>query len=218
MNVDIKDIKTIFINPDEGRYKERKPWVETILKTVLKIKHIEHYKSSITKTYCQELKKITANILEANLNDEPILIVEDDINITHWYLEKLKNGINISIPEDADAVYLGLYRYGIHPTKEGLYPKPFSLTTNDSEIVQIFNMLSGHAIIYKSKKYKEEIIKLFRDETNKQNNDVILARNIGRFKVYAFKKPIFFQDKKFNSYDIQWCTYIEIGVDTPPPA
>jgi hypothetical protein len=217
MNIKLQDIKTVFINPDEGKYKERKPWVEKILREVLKIKKVEHCKSSISKTYCQELKKITANILEANLNDEPILIVEDDINITHWYLEKLNQGINIDIPENADAVYLGLYRYGIHPTKDGLYPQVASLSNKNPEIVQIFNMLSGHAIIYKSKKYKEDIIRMFRDENNKQNNDVILARNLNRFNIYAYKKPIFFQDKRFNTHDIQWCTYIQIGVETPPP-
>ena len=210
MNVKLKDIKTIYINPNEtDKYITRKFHTENILSNILNIKNFHHCKSSISSNHCNELKIVTANILENNFDDEPLLILEDDINITHWYLEN--KDIEIHIPENTDALYLGNYRYGVNDEVDGTY---FETPTQDyegsSELCRVFNMLGGHAIIYKSKKYKEEIIRLFRDEKNHNNNDVILARNMKRFNVYAYKHPIFFQDQRFSSYDLQWCTYVEL--------
>ena len=123
MKYNLKDIKTIFINPNETeKFINRKLHTEYILSTILKQKDVHHWKSSINPKYCLELKKITADILESNLTDEPLLIVEDDINITHWYMTD--EDIEIDIPDDADALYLGNYRHGVDENTDGLYFPP----------------------------------------------------------------------------------------------
>ena len=203
--VDIKNIKTFFINPDETeKYKNRKQHTEFILRDTLKIDSVNHYKSSInSEDYFAELKLATADILQENLNDDPILIVEDDINVTHWYLYK---DIDIEIPEDADAVYIGIYRFAIDSSRDYWYLNTPTQPYSDN-LVKIRNMLSAHAIVYKSKKYKQQVIDLFRDKQNTSQNDVILARNLYNFNIYAYRNPIFYQDMKFSSYNMQWCTY-----------
>jgi hypothetical protein len=208
MKYNLKDIKTIFINPNETeKFIQRKAHTEYILLNILKQKDVSLWKTSINPQYCQELKKITADILESNLTDEPLLIVEDDINITHWYMTD--KDIEIDIPDDSDALYLGNYRFGVDENTDGIYFAP-PTEYHSQEISKIFNMLGAHAIIYKSKKYKEEIIKLFRDSNDLNNNDVILARNMKRFNIYTYKNPIFFQDQRFSNYSMQWCTYIDL--------
>ena len=120
--------------------------------------------------------------------------------------------IDIFIPDDADAVYLGNYRFGIDQYKEGSYvsPPPIQEYSEDIELCRVYNMLGAHAVIYKSKKYKEEVIRLFRDVKDTNNNDVILARNLAKFMVYTYKNPIFFQDQRFSNHNMQWCTYFNL--------
>ena len=208
-HVNIKDIKTYFINPGEiDKYLERKQHTEFILKDTLKISNVNHYKSAINKDdYFAELKKSTADILEQNLNDEPILIVEDDINVTSWYLYK---DITVEIPDNADAVYLGIYRFAIDSQRDYWYLESIREPFSDN-LVRVFNMLGAHAVIYKSKKYKQHIIDLFRDTSNTTKNDVLLARNLYLFNIYGYINPIFYQDMKFSNYSMQWCTYFSFN-------
>lgn len=212
--INIKDIKTVYINPYEGKYIERGDYVYNFLKNVIGIKNVVHYKSSICTDYGKELKIITSKILEDHCDDEPILIVEDDIALTEWYRDKNTDDINIEIPEFADALYLGNHRFGMHDYDDKLY---FPLNINakhnlkyySKSVCRIFNMLSAHAIIYKSKRYKESVIQLFKEPTSIMN-DALLARNIKHYLVYAYRKPIFYQKQEFSNYSMEWVTHYEL--------
>ena len=205
----LKDIPVIIISPNEtDKYIERVTHTINNLNRI-GFKNVKIWKSAITPEYCMELRRVTADILENNLNDDPVLIVEDDISITTWHSNYLEN-LKITIPEKADAFYLGNYRFLVHPTEAKLY-KPVeipscSLEDGETRTFRITNMLGTHAIIYLSKKYKEEVIKLFRDPTDGNHNDVILARNLGRFNVHTLVPPLFYQDGKFSNSSMEWCT------------
>ena len=96
------------------------------------------------------------------------MIVEDDIAYT--------DNCIIDLPEDADAFYLGLSECGGHPTLEtndGVsqfeYVTPYT--------VRVKNMLSAHAVYYKTRRYKEAVIeKLEHALAMNYTNDVSFTR------------------------------------------
>jgi hypothetical protein len=94
----LQDIHTIYISPNIGKYVERKEYTEALL-TKIGVKSFEHYQSS-TEKYPDCLRKAQLEILKNNLN-RPFLWLEDDVEITDPFLE-------IDVPEDADAIYLGV--------------------------------------------------------------------------------------------------------------
>ena len=93
-------------------------------------------------------------ILEANLNDEPILILEDDVEFTGQDEVDLSN---------ADAVYLGVSKDGASMTQnthDG--PCMYEPIITSPERVRVTNMLSLHAKVYISKVYKIAVIEALK--------------------------------------------------------
>jgi hypothetical protein len=115
--------------------------------------------------------------LELHLDDQPLLLLEDDVAIeahANWTL---------AVPADADAVWVGISRYG----------KPIVQPINPS-LSRIERMFSAHAVLYLSKSYKEHAI-----HCAEQCNSCWLPFDIGLsfyqkdFNVYALNQPAFFQ-------------------------
>ena len=74
----------------------------------------------------------------------------------------------------------------------------------DKTQVRVINMLSLHAKLIISRKYKEAIIDIFEKNKNKKYyNDVLISRIQKDFFIVAEKKPLFFQSDKFNEYEIE---------------
>lgn len=184
--IQVKDLPVIYICPGHNsKYIQRGETTLNLLKTI-GFKDITHYKSN-TNNYPRCLLDATINILENNLNDSPLLIVEDDIGWT---------GVTtVDIPQDADAIYMGISYCGGHPTENThIYycdVKPYSNTQ-----CRVYNMLSAHAILYISRKYKQAIIDELRKYSNnpRYHGDVIMSRIQKNYTVYGTLFPIFFQD------------------------
>lgn len=197
----IVDIKTIYICPDHNeKYHTRKIHMDNMLNTI-GFKDFTHYKSS-NENYPTCLNKATIEILENNL-DNPILILEDDIEWT---------GINEIIFEcTADAIYLGLSKSGGHPTDNIHLGNSVFETWSDTQ-VKVINMLSGHAILYISRAYKEAVIESIKKNMS-YSHDVLLSRLQSNFTILANKKPVFYQSSKFNIgiHEENW-TKIEINI------
>jgi hypothetical protein len=199
--MNINDFKTIYICPDHNeKYHTRKVHMDNMLNTI-GFKDFTHYKSS-TDNYPTCLNKATIKILENNL-DNPILILEDDIEWT---------GINkIVFDPSVDAIYFGLSKSGGHPTDNIYLGDSVFQPWSDTQ-VKVINMLSGHAILYISRAYKEAVI-----ESLKNNilyyNDVLLSRLQPKFTILANKKPVFYQSSKFNdgTHEENW-TKFEINI------
>ena len=197
----IVDFKTIYICPDHNeKYHTRKIHMDNMLNTI-GFKDFTHYKSS-TDNYPTCLNKATIDILENNL-DNPVLILEDDIEWT---------GINeIVVDPTADTIYLGLSKSGGHPTDDIHLGDSVFEPWSDTQ-VKVTNMLSGHAILYISREYKEAIIELLKNNTL-YYNDVLFSRLQPKFTVLANKKPVFYQSSRFNSgmHQENW-TKFEINI------
>jgi hypothetical protein len=199
----ITDFKVVYICPDHNeKYHERKVHMDELLQRI-GFKNIEHYKSS-TENYPDCLTNATIDILKNNL-DNPVLILEDDIEWT--------GQIDFEYNFRYDAIYLGLSKCGGHPslnTDSGMDSSQFSKWSVTQ--ARVMNMLSAHAILYISKKYKEAVINIFEKHKNqKYHGDVLLTRLQKDFLIVAEKKPFFYQCTKFNPCGhVERCTKIQL--------
>jgi hypothetical protein len=133
------------------------------------------------------------NVLNDNLNDEPILILEDDVHESQYY-----NTI-IDLTPNIDALYLGYSNWAADPIRAQM-----SLLSSPANAVKegihyrIKNVTSAHAILYVSKKYKEECaIKAktyLYDALGNRHCDVVYAKLQNNFNVYGTAQPYFYQN------------------------
>ena len=186
----LQDINTVFICPDHNeKYQKRKEHMIQLMEEI-GIKKYYHYKSSHEGNPIVCLTKSNIDVLKQHLDDEPLLLLEDDINFT---------GIDsFDIPPYCDAIYVGISMQGgsiIYNCNDGRSTfEPF----NENQ-VKITNMLSTHAILYVSKRYKQAVIKeLEKCGDYPFYNDVIMSRMQSKYNIYANKKPSFYQSILFN--------------------
>ena len=193
--------KVIYICPDHNeKYHMRKLHMDDLL-TKIGFTNIEHYTSG-TQNYPSCLNDATVDILQHNL-DEPVIILEDDVEWT---------GIDEIVDEDADAIYLGISKCAGHPTENIDVGSSVFEKWSDSQ-VRIINMLSAHAILYKSKQYKMAVItKLLEYKNIVYHTDVLISRIQPNFIVLACKKPLFYQSSRFNTPHVEHCTKFEIDI------
>ena len=77
----IQQLKTYFICPSHNeKYKERQHHMDSLLKKIGFQTFIHH--QSGTENYPRCLSEAIIQILKANLNNEPVLILEDDVEFT----------------------------------------------------------------------------------------------------------------------------------------
>jgi hypothetical protein len=194
----IQDLKVIYICPEHNeKYRKRKAHMQQLLEKI-GFKEVIHFKSSAAK-YPQCLTLANIEIL-TTYNTEPILLLEDDVEFT---------GVDtFDYVPDADAIYFGISRSGGHPYlnthQGGCKVEPYSLSQ-----VRVLNMLTTHAILYISTRYKNAVIEqLKRNLPN--HSDVMISRLQPHFKVLANKAPSFYQAAHLNNgnHNIQKHTLI----------
>ena len=132
-------------------------------------------------------------LLESRLEDfRPFVCLEDDCSATGWTVP------TFSVPEDADAVYLGISAYGLHPdVDQAILRIEGAIVPTDPTIVRIYSMLSTHAIFYNTRRWVENCIECYKNalaSSRPESWDIPLARSQKRFNVYALRTPMFYQD------------------------
>jgi hypothetical protein len=192
----ITDFKVVYVCPDHNeKYHERNLFVQKLLHDI-GFKHFIHYKSGSEK-YPIPLIKAVMDILIKYM-DEPVLIVEDDIEFT--------GEDTFDFVEDADAIYFGLCRLGAHPT-EPTHINNCSYEPYSEHQVRLKNMVCQHAVMYISPKFKRAVIeKLLQHLEVPHPKDIVISRMMPDFKVLANKKPAFFQSCKFNLPVMEYIT------------
>lgn len=138
----------------------------------------------------------TKNAIEESIKyNEPVIIFEDDANITEHYNNE------IDIPDDADAIWLGTSIYGLvnnwesMSLRDGIYLTQPQKTGEYNNFYKVENMLSLHAVVFITNKYKQSMFNYLEYLINKQTApDIITAETMKYFNIYACKKPMFFQD------------------------
>ena len=187
------DIPVFFICPSHNeKYVTRENHMYDLLRRI-GFKSITHFKST-TEQYPTCLVKATTDILNQNMNDEPILILEDDIEM---YTESITN---IDLPENTDAFYLGFSKDGGSKTRNS-HEGPSIVGKISDTYIKIFNMLSAHAILYKSKRYKQRVVDALNEIVDKKGyyNDVVLSRLQSDYNIYGYYYPVFYQSVKYDN-------------------
>jgi hypothetical protein len=189
------DIPVVFICPDHNeKYSARK---EHMLELLGKIgfKSITHHKSG-NQAYPTCLLKAFIDILKMRMDDNPIIIIEDDVES----FTDLNSETEVIMPADTDAFYLGFSRSGGHKTLNSHDGWSQVQKITDTHI-RIFNMLTTHAILYKTKRYKERVMDELFNLLNKPlyHSDVIIARIQREYNIYGYYYPLFYQSVKWGN-------------------
>jgi hypothetical protein len=189
------DIPVVFICPDHNeKYSSRKHHMFQLLEKI-GFKNIQHHKSG-NEAYPTCLAKATIDIMNQHLDDEPFILLEDDVEP---FLE-LNSEIELGMPEDTDAFYLGFSKSGGHPNLNS-HQGFCSVQPKSDTHIRILNMLSAHAILYKSKRYKEKIIEITEEIIDKigYHTDVVISRIQADYNVYGYYYPLFYQSVKWGN-------------------
>lgn len=193
MQIDIKNIPTIYINMEKDKAKNN---------DMVKLGEdlsINNYTRSIG-TYIpghpmSGCATSHFNILK-DIND-PTIILEDDCVIA-------SGSTVFEVPDDADAVYLGLSNWGYLNNVSKL--KNFNYRRHNvfQNIYKVDGMLATHAILYISKDYinmSKKIAKWSAD--NDRHVDQGLASIQKYFNIYALSSPIFYQHSNTDATNIK---------------
>lgn len=128
----------------------------------------------------------------------PFLILEDDVSWT-----KEGKSVVLEIPNDADAMFLGISRCGMDVKIKKWTPKQTLLVQKDDlkkNCLRVFNMLSTHAILVNSMEFAlSYIVALTEFCAEKRRTpdmhgwDCFTSQLSLTHNVYALKDPIFYQ-------------------------
>lgn len=195
MNIDFKNMNYYYLTNNN---KERKTHIEEELKNhnlyevnsnpKIKVKN----KSGISGI-CKILD--LASIHQKITNFTPFAILEDDIKKYREIPE------NISIPNDADILYVGLSIFGLGPQSNTI--NTLYINDIDEEIIKVYNILSSHSIIICSIRglltYQKSLIESFYKEKPWDN---LYASMQPYLNVYALKEPLFYQYGNIGGVDL----------------
>jgi hypothetical protein len=192
MLIDFENLKIVCISlksSDERRSNFKQ------MANRLNFKNWSFYDGIVSSDHIEGCAMSQINVLKENMDDNPVLIVEDDIQETEFY----KNTIDLSDITDMDALYLGYSNWAAHPIRAqmSLLSGP-STFVKIKEYYKITNVTSAHAIIYISKKYKQACadgaLNYLTDPTGNRHCDVVYAKLQNEYNVFATPKHFFYQN------------------------
>ena len=192
MKIDLRNFPTFYINMD--KHKDRNADMIALGKSV-GFKQYSRVKGvAMPKNPKAGCAKSHYSIFE-NM-DKPTIILEDDCVIKN-------NSYIIEIPDDADALYLGLSGWGFLNSNSKLNNFRYEQQQNFPGIYKIDGMLATHAILYISPEYIDMAKKVAKwSGDNDEHIDQGLASIQKYFNVYALKKPAFYQHSNTESTNI----------------
>ena len=196
MNLDLRKIPAVYINLDKDTEKNQR--MQSMLselgfETVIRVEAYSFPDRHLAG--CSLSHHVALNEV-----DPPFIVFEDDCVVKNFNPE-------IEIPDDADAVYLGISSWGRMNSHSGPFVQYEAL---ENGLVRVYNMLGAHAILYLSSEYTSlcsKIAKNFYDISDHQ--DIGFAEVQRYYNVYAFDDPVFYQtssngtDQPLSSYPTQ---------------
>ena len=192
MNLDLREIPAVYINllQDTGRNREMKKLLKKCgFKTTLRIdaEYTPNSLAGCSLSHHNALHEV----------DPPFIVFEDDCVIKNFKPE-------IEIPDDADAVYLGVSSWGRMNSHSGPCVQSENIGLG---MVRIYNMLSAHSVLYLDEEYISLCSKIAHQSFDTaQHQDIGFAEIQRYYNVYAFDEPLFYQtssngtDQPLTSY------------------
>lgn len=119
--------------------------------------------------------------------EPPFIVLEDDVKPWHW-----KD--TIVSPDDTDAYYLGLSKWGLAGNK-GRHA--VSATRVDGKTWRLYNMLAAHGIVYFSSEYVKWLVRATDAMIAlKTNQDKARAQTLKYWNIYAPETAYIYQAGK----------------------
>ena len=179
MKINLLDVPIYYVNLDDEDQKRKN--TETMLKClgfkyVNRVSAIKHEKGRIigcARSHYEILKNVKP----------PFIIIEDDCALNKDFVNE------IEIPDNADALYLGISHWGRYLNHSGPYVHYESI--ND-EIVRVYNMLATHAIMYLSQSYVDicKRISYHYGYEVEGHLDIGFAEIHKFYNVYSYDEPL----------------------------
>jgi len=181
MNLDLREIPFYYINLDDA--VERKTRTENHLKA-LGIKSINRIPAVRHSNGFAGCARTVSDFLH-QITEGPFVLIEDDIDVKRW-------DPIIEIPDDADALYLGISGWGRMNGHSGPFVQWEQV---DDNLLRVYNMLSGHAIVYLSGEWVEMARRCcyHAGYVIESYYDVQIAEVQRFFNIYALDDPYFYQ-------------------------
>lgn len=194
MLIDLHTTKVYVISPATGKYGTR---FHTVFQTLVAdgFSKIEFVRSVPDTSGTNSLTRTNLEIFKRELNGtDPFIIIEDDcaIDVHHTQIE---------VPDDVDAVYLGVSLW-IYPHPYETLGKGYHIRENTSRDIQqisdtltkINGMTSTHAILFYNRDYMRQFIAQMEPlVAQTMPHDLVFATMQPSRKVYALKQPMFYQ-------------------------
>jgi hypothetical protein len=186
LTLDLRACQTVALNlPEDSRRRESV--TQVCAAAGLNLALVEGVRASPGRTGCA-LSHLRA--LRAYASARPLLVLEDDVRLTEDYRPEIR------FPADADALYLGNSNFGAISVVDYTGFTNLVLADDvDDQWVRVFNLLGAHAILYLSDRFRaaamEAIVESLADRDWAHDRGV--ARIQGDFKVYALRRPMFYQ-------------------------
>jgi hypothetical protein len=182
MKIKLTDIPVYYVNL-EGEDVKREN-TESMLKN-LGFKHVHRFDA--IRHEAGRIIGCARSHYEILKNEKPpFIILEDDCTLNTEFVSE------IEVPDNADALYLGISHWGRYLNHSGPY---VHCTKVDDNIVRVHNMLATHAIMYLSDSYTEMCKRVayhFGYEVE-SHLDIGFAEIHRFFNVYSFDEPLFRQ-------------------------
>jgi len=202
MNLDLRDIPVVYINMDKDVDKRKRieNYIDRLgFKTKIRVPGVVH----------QDGARAGCSLAQYNALheiDPPFIILEDDA--TPFEYDPI-----ISIPDDTDALYLGISSWGRMNSHSGPFVQwEYYFKEVDINLVQVYNMLGTHAILYLNSEYISVCKKIAYHQHNIDEHVDIGFTDVQKYyNVYAFNQPLFYQtssngtNQKLSSYPTQEC-------------
>ena len=192
MNLDLREIPAVYINllQDTGKNRDMKKLLKKCgFKTTLRIdaEYTPNSLAGCSLSHHNALHEV----------DPPFIVFEDDCVVKNFQPE-------IEIPDDADAVYLGVSSWGRMNSHSGPCVQYEDL---NGGLLRIYNMLSAHSVLYLDEEYISLCSKIAHQSFDTaQHQDIGFAEIQRYYNVYAFDEPLFYQtssngtDQPLTSY------------------
>lgn len=138
-------------------------------------------------------------VLTSHDFSKPLLVLEDDVQTTGAYSNE------ISVPNDADALYLGYswWAWDEGRARQSLMPSATSIG-KQGDLYRIKRMTSAHAVLYLTKEYgeaaRDSMKSYLENPSGNRHCDVALAMLQEHYNVLATPKHYFFQVCERNTF------------------
>jgi hypothetical protein len=204
MRINLKEIKVYLISPGVDKYAARLSSVHSRL-VAAGFKHIEFTRALPGSNGTDSLARTNIAIMEGELvrgGCRPFIIFEDDVAIFH-------DTNSFEVPEDADAVYLGvskwIYPHGFDTLGRGFHIRQNSaadIKDINSDVTQITGMTGGHGILFMNPEFLSRFIKSMNMRLEHSTpHDLVFATLHKDFNIYALKSPFVYQDASLGGQE-----------------